>query len=273
MGMSYRTHRMSRIVPWGAALVGTLLAALILRTTGVQDALQAMTGFASRPLLGFSQSVGKQGEVFFSSRASLIRQLQVREDQLAQLSVQTARWASADAELQQALALLEYQQGAQLTSVTARVLLRDRIGQDHLLIIDRGYTDGIHVYDPVIAEHGVLIGTVQDVGATSSRVALITNADTRIGARTVGASKTSGIIEGGHGPVLALRFVPKNTPLSQSDLIVTSGIDPSMPSGLVIGLINALDEETDGSFSTVFIEPMADLDHVSILSILTRPAL
>lgn len=253
--------------------LGALLVGFLLKTSLVQDVSRVVMGYAARPLLVASRVASLQGEVLFSSRASLATQLRLREEQLAEIAVQAAQWSSAEAQLTQALALLSYHQEARVPQVTARVLLRERLGQDHFLILDRGSAAGIRVYDPVISEEGILVGVIADVGTFSSKMALLTNRDTRIGARAIGRTQTDGIVEGGRGPVLVLRYVPKDPPMTTNLLMVTSGVDPQIPSDLVIGMVNAVEDDALGSFSTVFIEPLADVNRIALVSVLTQPPL
>ena len=70
------------------------------------------------------------------------------QEQLADVAVQAAQWSSAETQRDQALALLAYHQETRLSSVTARVLLRERSGQDRVLIIDRGFASGIRASIP-----------------------------------------------------------------------------------------------------------------------------
>lgn len=251
--------------------LGALLIGFLLNLSLVQDAAHVVMGYAARPFLLVSRVASVQGEVWFASRASLAEQVRLREEQLSAIAVQAAEWASAQEQREQALALLSYHQEARASQVTARVLLRERSGQDHFLMLDRGSASGIRVYDPVISGEGILVGVIVDVGSFSSKVALLTNHDTRIGARAIGRTQTDGIIEGGRGPVLVLRYVPKEPPMSTNILLVTSGVDPQIPSGLVIGIVNAVEDDALGSFSTVFIEPLADVNRLSIVSVLTQP--
>ena len=250
-----------------------LLIGLVLQTTFVKNLTSSALGYASFPLLVISDAVNRQGEISFASRASLAKQLRLREEQLADVAVQAAQWSSTETQRDQALALLAYHQETRLSSVTARVLLRERSGQDRVLIIDRGFASGIRAFDPVVTGSGLLVGVVTEVGSSSSRVSLLSNKDTRIGARVMGDAQTSGIIEGGQGPVLVLRYVSKEASMTVNTLIVTSGIDPQIPPDLVIGMVNAVEDDAHGSFSTVFIEPLADADRVSVVSVLTRPDL
>ena len=92
------------------------------------------------------------------------------------------------------------------------------LGAGSCLIIDRGFASGIRAFDPVVTGSGLLVGVVTEVGSSSSRVSLLSNKDTRIGARVMGDAQTSGIIEGGQGPVLVLRYVSKEASMTVNTL-------------------------------------------------------
>ncbi len=265
----HRTQRTQWIIRGLFLVAIALLLSLVSRTLFVKDITSRVTGFIQRPVLVASQDINEGGELVFSTRSELIERVQLLEKQLTDVALNAGEWGEAQSQLDITLTLLEYREKSEIPIITARVLFQERIGQDRYLIIDRGQIDGIRAMDPVIVDDGILIGEIDEVREHSSRIALITNLSTRIGASPIGVTETYGVIEGGNFPLVQLKFVPRHAGLKINDVIVTSGVDPQIPSGLVIGLVNALDEEDDDAFSTVHIEPLADSLHRSFVGVLS----
>ncbi len=264
-----RTQRTQWILRGLFLVAVALLLSLVSRSLFVKDIATRVTGLLHRPVLVASQDAETSGELVFSSRSELIDRVQELESKLADVAINASEWGDAQSQLDLTLTLLEYKERSQVPITTARILFQERIGQDRYLIIDRGLKDGIRNNDPVVVDDGLMIGEIDEVRDHSSRVSLITNVSTRIGASPIGVSETFGVIEGGIFPLVQLKFVPRHAGLEVNDVIVTSGIDPQIPAGLIIGLVNALDEEDDDAFSTVFIEPMADPLHRSFVGVMS----
>ncbi len=245
-----------------------LLASFIVRTDAVRNALTRATGVFTKPIVAQTARVEEQGEIFFLNRRDLVARVRDLESRVSDVALNAAQWGNAMVERDAALELLHYVQRSRMTVVAVRVLYNERVGSNRYVTIDRGANDGIRAYDPVVEGDGILLGVVEDVFANTARVALITNDTTRIGAMRVGASGTLGVIEGGVSPLVELRYVPQQESLHVNDLIVTSGIDPHIPEGLVIGLVNVQDASQEPSFATIQVEPLADLLHPTVLGVL-----
>ena len=65
--------------------------------------------------------------------------------------------------------------------------------------------------------------------------------------------------------------MPQGAPVELSSLVVTSGTDPLVPAGLVIGLVNAIEEDPNAPFLTVRIEPLADMNRARVVGIVQSP--
>ena len=61
---------------------------------------------------------------------------------------------------------------------------------------------------------------------------------------------------------LKLSYLPENTQLIAGDLVLTSGLNGTYPSGLVIGSIAELRTEASGMSRYAVLDPRADLDGV-----------
>ncbi len=212
--------------------------------------------------------VDEQGEVFFASRSELIEELKAREQQVLQLAQTAAKWEDEKKTLEQAEALLGYKEANDIEILATKVLARTRTFSEEELLIDIGASDGVHINDPVISGDGIFVGTIEEVFNSTSRVALLTNTKSVVGATLLDLDGTSGIVSGGNGPLVKMGFVPRDTDVKVNDLIMTSGVDPNVPRGLVIGIVNTIEEDTNAPFLHLFIEPLADIRHLRMLGVL-----
>ena len=60
------------------------------------------------------------------------------------------------------------------------------------------------------------------------------------------------------GNLLKLNFIPQETVIEIDNLVVTSGLEPRIPSGLLVGIINDVHPEPNAPFLEAVIEPLVD---------------
>lgn len=261
-----------RRAQWYVRLVLALAVGLILAIAARNNVFRGIGlsffSWVERPATILGTEIDEGGDVFFSTRAELIDQVRDLEQRIEDIAIGASVFEDSSRQLEQTLALLEYKERSQLLGTVARVMVRVRFGSDTELVLDRGYLDGIEVLNPVIAGDGVLAGTIREAYGNSSFVQLITNENSAVGATLHDEDGTTGIVEGGYGSLVAFRFVPKGTEVEVNDLVVSSGIDPGIPRGLPIGLVNSIEEDQNAPFLTLFVEPIADLDHVRIVNVI-----
>ncbi|NQV11887.1 rod shape-determining protein MreC [Candidatus Uhrbacteria bacterium] len=250
-----------------------LVIAVLARTNIVRGFGGRFFGWFERPFTVVGTSSDELGEVFFASREELITELKDREAQVLQLAQTAARWEDDSRMLEQAQRLLSYTESSGETVLAAKVLVRTRSFQNEELLIDKGAFHGISLLDPVITGDGTFFGVVQEVFPQTSRIALVTNAESVVGASLLDQEGTTGIVSGGNGSLVRFGFVPRDTDVAVNDVVITSGIDPGIPRGLVIGLVNSIEEDENAPFLHLFVEPLADLKHVLMVGVIKTPVL
>lgn len=259
---------------WAVRVIVTLVLvstiAIVLRAGIVRGWTLRVLGVGERPLIILSDYIEGTSAVVFSSRRELIEALVEREEQLARVAQTAAQWEQAEQELADARALLAYQEEDRQGGVhAARVLMRfDEEGTS--VLIDQGERHGIRAGQPVIVREGALFGIVERTYGTVAIVRALTHPESTVGATQLGAVETQGIVQGGAGALVQMRFIPQEVALETHGLIVTSGTDPHVPRGLRIGTINAFSEDTTVPFQRAFIEPIHSLQHVQLVGVLTQ---
>ena len=143
------------------------------------------------------------------------------------------------------------------------------------VIIDKGSKDGLAAGLAVVSStalstssQGVIIGKVASVKEQIAEVYLVTNKNSKLAASILGENKTSGIASGELGLTIKMDFIPQTENIKAGDIAATSGLEQSIPRGLVIGRVVKVSKENNEVWQTATVEPLIDLNGLSIVSIL-----
>jgi rod shape-determining protein MreC len=149
-----------------------------------------------------------------------------------------------------------------------RAIARDPSPFVQAVTIDRGTEDGVREGMPVITWRGV-VGRVNRVGPTSSKVLLITDTSSSISGRIQGSeSRVTGLVRGRQEGGLLMQHIPQEESLQTGDTIVTSDLGAILPEGLVIGQIVQIRRKDVDVFQEAVIEPSADMKSLERLYVL-----
>jgi len=140
-------------------------------------------------------------------------------------------------------------------------------------LIDRGTEDGVNIGQPAIIENGVLVGKVIATTRATATVSSLTDPLTSTAAAVLNKDRTVGITRGLSGSLIRLQFVPHNEKLNINDLLVTSGLESDVPSGLLIGTINSVKSDKAEPFQEAVVEPFADMRHRGSMTVIIGFAL
>ena len=154
----------------------------------------------------------------------------------------------------------------------AEIMAVDANPYEHNLIIDVGERDGVYDGQAIVDANGV-IGQVIKTGLMTSQAVLISDTDhalpievNRNGLRTIAV---------GTGEIdrLELPFLPNNADIRVGDLLVTSGLGGTFPSGYPVAVVNAVTRIPQQQFADVTATPAAALDQVrEVMLIWSAPA-
>ena len=266
-----RTYR--RSLPWiGALLLFLVIASLVGFIGPVRSFVLRMTQPVTSRLYALGASVHTA-----ITRPSDVTALQDQAEQLRQenqqLRVQVADLQQAEQEnatLRQLLDFFEHD-ATDLPRVIARVSSRDPFNQA-VLVLNVGLRDGINRNDAVVAQDGVLVGKITDVYATSSRALLLTDRESRVAVTLSGGTPSSKLVRGERGLSLILDQVPQQETMRLGQLVVTSGLEPAVPRGLLVGEVEEIVSEKNDLFQTAILRPLVDFDALSVVAVLLPQA-
>ncbi len=128
-------------------------------------------------------------------------------------------------------------------------------------LIDEGVSDGIQVNQAVIYSGGFLVGKVTEVSAAVSKVLALTDSQSSVFALSQD-TRVSGVIKGDHGVGLILDMVPPEKEINDKEMIISSGLDSSIPRGLVIGQIEAKISTESEVFQRFKIKPAVNYKEI-----------
>ena len=141
-----------------------------------------------------------------------------------------------------------------LELTAASVVGRDPGDVFYDFTIDRGSLSGISTGDAVITEMGV-VGVVEEVYATSSRVRSILSEETQIGAvakETGESGVISSDIQFANSGKVRLNYLTRDTQIQPGAIVTTSGAGGMFPSDLLIGRVDSVERSNaDSSYYAV----------------------
>jgi rod shape-determining protein MreC len=159
-----------------------------------------------------------------------------------------------------------------LSTVSRSILVASVIGIDpgqiHKSIrLNKGMADGVRKDMVVLDRKGCLVGrVVEPVSSRESRVQLISDEDSGVGVLTE-RFRVVGILQGDAEGKCRLKYVVKtNREVMVDEEVLTSGLDGIYPSGVPVGRIVSIAEDTE-LFKKIVVEPyfsLSDLDQVAV---------
>lgn len=248
---------------------------------GIATVLSPLQSGASTVLSPVRDVVG-----YFSSTINAKSQLKHYQSENDSLKTELAQAQYAAKQNEQAALALKLDQNYSLSSdglETANVIGEDPVLWYKTITVDKGSDSGVKLNDPVVAPGG-LVGAVSDVMTDESVVSLITSPNFSVGAMIESNSDSAGLIQPqvGNPNTLELNDLPSSASngLTNNQLVVTSGFqDPSnhavqsiYPPGIPIGTVSSTNPQNSVlTNQQVQVTPLVDLQHLSLVQILTHP--
>lgn len=201
--------------------------------------------------------------------------LRINQELEQEIQRLTTNNAELKIQLEEAQALLvqqDFLKTFSLSSITARVIGQNPEPDIQAIILDKGSAHGVEPEMPLITDSGIMVGKILSVKPHSSEAILINDSLSRVSAVIQNESTSQGVVVGEHGLSLIMELVPQNEEVKINDLVVTAGIEPSIPRGLVIGVISRVVTEPNSLFQTVRVKSLVRVDKLTVVSILIGPS-
>jgi rod shape-determining protein MreC len=134
--------------------------------------------------------------------------------------------------------------------------------------IDQGATGGIK-QDAVVITHEGLVGLVEKVDPTSSKVRLINDLNSSVSVRLQTESRTTGVLRGqSQGNLMVIAYIPQTDVVTPGDVVLTSGLGGVYPEGLVVGKVARADRKDADPFQAAVVEAAVAMDKLERIYVL-----
>ena len=158
---------------------------------------------------------------------------------------------------------------SQVQAVAASILAKSVSQSVSRFVINVGTDQGVVLGAAVISGEGMYVGKIYDVGRRSATVSALTDPNHSVAVSLLNESRTIGVASGSVGELLQVNFIPTDEVVLENDLVVTSGLEEPIPSGLIVGIVNAVSQETGSPFQQAIVEPLTDIRRLSSVLVLT----
>ena len=256
---------------------------LLLILTTVCVALMAVTFFtdySTMPLnkivgyivVPFQNGVSKIG-TWISDRAdelgdlkAVLQENQELKKQLDELTVQNTQLQQDKYELNNLRKLYKLdQQYSSYEKIGARVIARDSGNWFNAFTIDKGTDDGLAIDMNVIADGG-LVGRIVDIGSNWAKVNAIINDDSNVSGMVLASSDTL-MVTGSlqlikEGVIGYEQLIDSKQQVEIGDKVVTSNISDKYLSGILIGYISEINQDSNNITKAGKIIPAVDFEHL-----------
>lgn len=165
---------------------------------------------------------------------------------------------------QQLKQLLDYEEAATGKTIVAPIIARSRDRWWNRVTLGKGSQDGIEKGHTVMGIGG-LVGRVTHVTPHTSKVLLISDTTSRVGA-TLARSRQLGYIRGKDSSTAVIKFFNQVTDIKPGDEITTSHLSKLYPPGLPIGKVKS-HAKTQNNTSEIEIELTAPIDILEWVSV------
>lgn len=192
------------------------------------------------------------------SREDLVQTNQALNQELLMLRGKLQRLNSLKAENVRLRELLDASQRVDERVVMAEIIGFDQNAYSHKVLIDKGFSNGAYVGQPVLDATGVL-GQVVETSAYTSRVLLIADASHFVPVQLARTGFRSVLRGTGNLKRMELMSVPHTADIKKGDILTTSGLDHRFPSGYPVGVVRTVEHISGKPYADVNVVPLAQL--------------
>lgn len=204
----------------------------------------------------------------FSNQKTIQEQYNILLSKNQDLEVANAKLKDLEKENSEIRKQLNFFHRRNFTSVAADIVGQSSDSVEKMVIIDVGEAEGIKFGQPVISGDGILVGTIAKVEKSISMVRLINDNQSKIAATILNKDSSLGVVEGGYGLSVRMNFIPRNEDILIGDQIITSGLEETIPRGLLIGEVAVVENEAYQPFQQAVLTTATDLSKLIIVSVL-----
>jgi rod shape-determining protein MreC len=274
MGDFFRRHRLRIIICMIALLVGMMLYVV----TQEGNALPG-SGLLSpvlRPLQSAANTVSEASSNLLHSLTSGTKQqqeLEALKKENAALKNQLTDYEDVQQQLEELQRFMGIKETHEDYTLSEPCTIIGYVTNDpyHSFLIDKGASDGLSLYDPVVTGEGI-VGVISELSSNSATVQTILSPDLSVGAISAD-NQSTGIVEGeillSESYQCRMIYLDRDTTLEAGDLIMTSSASGLFPKGYLIGTVESVELMDSGLSKYAVITPAVDFQAMTSVIVIT----
>ncbi len=242
-------------------VVGLLILGLSAIPVSKAVAIKSSTySFLKHPIR-FSRDVTQVlSDLFhFHSNAEELRKLGLKIDAVPD-TAQTQELLLENQRLTQLLSLSKVLPANTHEVQICRVIGRSPSAWNRVFLVDKGNKEGIKVNMPVLSVSS-LIGKVVEVGPRVSKILLISDPNSHMGA-IIQRTRDQGVLYGTFSGECRMKYISVDAKIEVGDSVVSAGYGGLFPSGLLIGTIEKVWKEPGQIYQVAIIKPSTELGRI-----------
>ena len=240
-------------------LLTFFLFLFFLTQSPLQPVLESFLGGTTAHLLGVS-SLFIRDVVSFSQASALVAENRELKEKVMALERSVSQSQEEARKSQRLAALEERQKTLALSGLVCRVVGRDPNPWRHLIFLNQGKKQGLALSMAVLGAQG-LVGQVSDVQSDWSKVLLITDPESKIGA-ILERSRETGLIVGQPNGLLTLEYLSPGADVREGDKVLTGGFGKRFPEGILIGEVVGFGRREEDLLYHAWVRPAEPLSRV-----------
>ncbi|MGE4354922.1 rod shape-determining protein MreC [Halothiobacillus sp.] len=213
---------------------------------------------------------GANLSLFLESKTEQVKRIRALEEENLLLKGQMQQFFDLQKQLNELRKLLHGQSTEVPNVLLARLIAVNDNPEQRTFTINRGIRDGVKPGQPVIDGQGI----VGQILRSSLTGAVVLKIDSRHYALSVAIGDTGfvGIVKGTDTrDTLTMSRIPERFNVKVGDLLTTSGLDGVFPQGYPVARVTQVQDERSQAFVNITARPVADLDRISQVLVLTDP--
>jgi len=233
------------------------------RKTDFLDRLATITGLEAVGWIVYpGEWIQRTGQGLWQDYIALLdvrRENKQLRERIQNLKIRVMRLRSRADEAERLRELLNFSPPPDWNCTGSRIV-NERISPSDVLetvTLNKGRSDLVHPDMPALTPAG-LVGKILKTSSHFSKLLLLTDPNSRI---PVISSKhrSKAILKGrGADAALSLKYVARNSPLSEGEIVVTSGLGGIFPKGIPVARITEIERTSHSLFQEVKAQPLVN---------------
>jgi rod shape-determining protein MreC len=192
---------------------------------------------------------------FFGTLDRLPEENQVLSQRVEELESQVTELEELRLENSQLRFELDLEEKTGFDLLDATKISSESVTTSSVITINVGSNKGVEPGMPVIVSQSLLVGYVDEVFESTSRVVLLLDPEIEIHAM-LQSTREDGIVRGQTlGQGLVMELIEKTATIEEGERIITSAVNETLPPGLLIGYVRNVELDSEGIFLTADVLP------------------